>query len=281
MARDRSYLILAAWLVGSAAVVAALIFLVPEPITRDPVFRLSFLLACFVVLPQWDVVKHAAAGRTAADAGERRHPAVHLLHHLFRESPFRWVNGWAALSLAVCAVLRWLVPGDWARGWYLLASLVASGIALRAQARSGPERVGTGAAPGTPVREPLAAQLEWESGDHSREVASVAELRDLLWQLHHEAAGRPTPVDLVLPGAPRAVIGLGEPDSMVLTVPEGGPPQVAVAGPDGVSGVPVVYTDDRQAVFPPGSEIPVDVAIDVLCAYFVAGELPRPDRAAA
>ncbi|WP_212844625.1 Imm1 family immunity protein [Catellatospora sp. IY07-71] len=254
--------------------VATLIFLVPQSITRDPMFRLSFMVACLVVLPQWAEIKQAAADRAAA-AGERRHPAVNLPHHLFRESPYRLVNGLAASSLAVCAVLRWLVPGDWARGWYALSSLVILGIMVRTQARSGAAREGTGAAVGTTVREPLAAQLTWAEGTRSREVTSAAELRELLWQLHHEAAGRSTSADLVPPGVPRAVISLGEPDSMVLTLPEGGPPQVAVAGPTGVAGVTVTYTDDREAVFPPGSEIPIDVAIEALCAYLTAGELPR------
>ncbi len=275
MARDRWKLEAAALLVGLAAMLAALTLLVPEQIRRDPMFRLPLMLTLLVVMPQWGTVRKVAAGRKAgADPGARRHLLGDLLHHLFRESSYRFVNGWAAGSLVVCAVLRWLVPGDWATGWGLLSLLVTFAIL---GARSGAWRKGTR----VPAPAPVAAKLEWAAGARSREVATAAELRDLLWQLHHEAAGRPTSADLVLPGAPRAVIGLGEPDSMVLTLPDGAPPQVAVAGPDGPTGVPVAYTEDREPVFPPSSEIPVEVAIEVLCAYFTVGELPRPNRAAA
>lgn len=275
MARDKGTLQLVAWVAVAAALIAALIFVVPEAISRDPMFRLSSMLALFVVAPQWGTVSKHVAGRSArADAGVHRRPVVDLLSHVFRESPYRLVNWCAAVSLPVCAVLRWLVPGDWATGWCLLSLLVV--FLLQEAVTDADQPASTRGS--ARAAKPVAARLEWAPGAHSQEVANAAELRELLWRLHDEAAGQPTSADLVLPGAPRAVIGLGEPDSMVLTLPEGGPPQVAVAGPDGVAGAPVTYTADQEPAFPAGSDIPVDQAIDVLCAYLTAGELPRPGR---
>jgi hypothetical protein len=119
--------------------------------------------------------------------------------------------------------------------------------------------------------------LEWgENG--AADVATVAEMDELLDRLAAQSAERPIVVELVSPDGATVSIGLGRPVTIVNYVgPSLDPPYFQSVGEASDEEIVFFYRGEWSE-YPPESAVPADVGRQALREFFTTGELPRGVR---
>jgi hypothetical protein len=116
-------------------------------------------------------------------------------------------------------------------------------------------------------------RLEWgESG--VAEVATLAEMDELIDRLTADSAERPIVVELVSPNGATISIGVGRSVTVVNYVgPTLDPPYLQSLG-DGGDDEVVFFYRGEWSEYPPESAVPVEVGRQALRDFFATGELP-------